>query len=123
MQISRCGRKRRLVEFPENITTSTVLQAVRSGDAEMSRLIREVGNHLGIAIAHLVGTLNIEQIIIAGSMARFGQPLLEAIYEAMRPRAMGRMVSQTQVELSDLGQDIVMFGAASLVLSSELGVV
>ncbi len=47
----------------------------------------------------------------------------EAINTALKPRAMDQMVSQTHVELSDLGQDIVMLGAASLVLSSELGVV
>ncbi|MFN2253722.1 MAG: sugar kinase, partial [Candidatus Promineifilaceae bacterium] len=64
-----------------------------------------------------------EQIVIAGSMARFGNPLLVGINEALRPRAMDEMVSQTHVGLSDLGQDIVMLGAASLVLSSELGVV
>ncbi|MFN2140005.1 MAG: ROK family transcriptional regulator [Candidatus Promineifilaceae bacterium] len=112
-----------LVESPAEITTATVLSAVQSGDAEMCRLITDAGHQLGIAIAHLVGALNIEQIVVAGSMARFGNPLLVAINEALRPRAMDEMVSQTHVGLSDLGQDIVMLGAASLVLSSELGVV
>ncbi|MFN2179521.1 MAG: ROK family transcriptional regulator [Candidatus Promineifilaceae bacterium] len=112
-----------LVESPAEITTATVLSAVQSGDAEMCRLITDAGHQLGIAIAHLVGALNIEQIVIAGSMARFGNPLLVGINEALRPRAMDEMVSQTHVGLSDLGQDIVMLGAASLVLSSELGVV
>jgi N-acetylglucosamine repressor len=112
-----------LVKSPEDITTSVILQAVQSGDGEMWGLVSEIGHHLGVAISHLVGALNIEQIIIAGSIARFGQPLLNAINEALYPRAMDQMVSQTQVELSDLGQDIVMLGAASLILSSELGVV
>ncbi|MFN2256619.1 MAG: ROK family transcriptional regulator, partial [Candidatus Promineifilaceae bacterium] len=65
-----------LVESPAEITTATVLSAVQSGDAEMCRLITDAGHQLGIAIAHLVGALNIEQIVIAGSMARFGNPLL-----------------------------------------------
>lgn len=112
-----------LVKSPEEITTSIILQAVKSGDAEMCRLLTGAGHHLGVAVAHLVGTLNIEKIIIAGSMARFGQPLLGAINEALRPRAMDQLVKETHVELSDLGQDIVILGAASLVLSSELGVV
>lgn len=112
-----------LVESPEEISTDVILHAVQSGDAEMCRLISAAGHHLGIAVAHLVGALNIEKIMIAGSMARFGQPLLQAVDDALQPRAMDQMVARTQVELSDLGQDIVMLGAASLVLSSELGVV
>jgi N-acetylglucosamine repressor len=112
-----------LVKSPEDITTTVILQAVQAGDAEMLGLISGAGHHLGVAIAHLVGALNIEKIIVAGSIARFGQPLLISIYEALRPRAMDQLVSQTRVELSDLGQDIVMLGAASLILSSKLGVV
>jgi glucokinase-like ROK family protein len=125
-EISRANSEAKindLVKSPEDITTSVILQAVQAGDAEMWGLVSGAGHHLGVAIAHLVGALNIEKIIIAGSIARFGQPLLDAIYEALHPRAMDQMVSQTQVELSDLGQDIVMLGAASLILSSELGVV
>lgn len=113
----------KLAESPAEITTAVVLQAARSGDTEIGRLIGEAGHHLGVSIAHLVGALNIEHIIIAGSMARLGQPLLEAIEESMRPRAMGQMVAETHIKLSDLGQDIVMLGAASLILSNELGVV
>ncbi|MFN2116887.1 MAG: ROK family transcriptional regulator [Candidatus Promineifilaceae bacterium] len=112
-----------LVESPEQITTTTILHAVEAGDTELLNLVIEAGHHLGIAVAHLVGVLNINKIIIAGSMARFGQPLLEAINQALFPRAMEQLVAETQVELSDLGQDIVMLGAASLILNSELGVI
>lgn len=113
----------RLARYPAEIGTSDVLNAVREGDSQMIQLVADAGHHLGVATAHLVGVLNIEQIKIAGSMARFGRPLLDAINDGLRPRAMSQMVSQAHVDLSDLGQDIVMLGAASLILSSELGVV
>ena len=113
----------KLVEAPEQITTEVVLQGVQAGDSDMCRLVAEAGRYLGKAIAHLIGALNIEQIIIAGSMARFGPVLLDAIRDTVEPRAMGALVSRTQIDLSDLGQDIVMLGAAALVMSSELGVV
>jgi glucokinase-like ROK family protein len=113
----------RLARYPAEIGTSDVLNAVREGDSEMTQLVADAGHHLGVAMAHLVGVLNIEQIKIAGSMARFGLPLLDAINNCLRPRAMSQMVSQTRIDLSELGQDIVMLGAASLILNSELGVV
>ena len=112
-----------LVESPDKITTTTISQMVQACDSEIYNLVSEAGYYLGVAIANLVGTLNINKIIIAGSMARFGQPLLDAINEALLPRAMEQLVAETQVELSDLGQDIVVLGAASLILNGELGVI
>jgi N-acetylglucosamine repressor len=112
----------KFVDSPESITTLTIVEAVQAGDRDMVQLVSNAGHHLGIAIAHLVGTLNINKVIIAGSMARFGQPLSDAINEALCPRAMEQLVAETQIELSNLGQDIVMLGAASLILNSELGV-
>ncbi len=112
-----------LVASPDDITMDVVLQAIQSGDDELDHLVTGAGYYLGIAIAHLIGAFNIEQIIIAGSMARVGQPLLDAINRTIVPRSLSQLVSQTHVELSDLGQDIVILGSASLVLSNELGVV
>lgn len=111
------------VTSPEAITTNTVLQAVEAGDADLQRVIVEVGRYLGIAVANLVGILNIQHILIAGSVARFGEDLLEPLRQEMGRRAMTILVNETHVGLSSLGQDIVLQGAAALLLSHELGLV
>ena len=105
---------------PEEITTDILLQAFDAGVEEIEQLVVEAGYYLGIAVAHLVGALNIQHIYIAGSMARFGDILLQAIRSEMRKRAMISLVEDTKVELSSLGQDIVMLGAASHLLTIEL---
>jgi N-acetylglucosamine repressor len=112
-----------LVSTPAEINTDIVLRAARAGDEEILALVQESGHYLGTSIAHLIGAFDIRQIVIAGSMARFGQFYLDAVKAAIRPRAMAYLVENTAVDLSDLGQDIVMLGAASALLSSELGVV
>ncbi len=53
-------------------------------------------------------------------MARFGQILPDTIQCEMQARAMSLLTEDTKVTLSDLGQDIVMLGAASHLLTSEL---
>ena len=73
--------------------------------------------------ANLIGVLNIQRILLTGSVARFGEPLLEAIRQEMRSRALPALSNETQVEISKLGDDIIIQGAAALLLSHELGVV
>lgn len=105
----------------EAITTDVVLQAFQAGDPAIQQIIAEVGHYLGIALANLVGVLNIQKIVIAGSVARFGAPLQAAIEQEMRTRAMALLAEKTKVELSTLAQDIVILGAAALLLTHEFG--
>ena len=111
---------RQFVDTPEEITTEIVLRAFEAGDDEIKQLVVEAGRYLGIATAHLVGALNIQHIFIAGSMSRFGDILLNTIQGEMRKRAMSLLADDTEVAMSELGQDIVMLGAASHLLTIEL---
>lgn len=113
----------RFAPTPEAINTEVVLQAFQAGDEAVRQIIIGVGRYLGLAIAHLVGALNIQCILIAGSVARFGETLLEPIQQEMQRRSMGLLAQETHIGLSSLGQDIVVQGAAALLLSNELGLV
>lgn len=108
---------------PEAINTETVLQAAGAGDEAVRACIAKVGCYLGLAVANLVGALNIQHVVIAGSIARFGEILLEPIRQEMRRRSMEMLAADTWVESSHLGQDIVIQGAAALLLTNELGIV
>jgi N-acetylglucosamine repressor len=113
----------RFAATADQINTDTVLQAFEAGDDDLQAVIAEVGHYLGIAVANLIGVLNLRHIFIGGSVARFGEPLLEAIRGQMKQHAMAIMADDTKVELSHLGQDIVIQGAAALLLTHELGLV
>ena len=114
---------RQFADTAEAINTDVILQAFLAGDAGIARIVEEVGHYLGVAVANLIGALNIQTIIIAGSLARFGQPLIDVISAEMRRSAMSALSDEANVHVSELGQDVVMLGAASLLLSHELGVV
>ncbi len=105
------------------ITTDLVLQAFEAGDQNVQALIADVGKYLGTAASHLASILSIQHLIIAGRLARFGAVLLTAVRDELNRSALGRIAQNTQIELSALGADIVILGAAALVLSRELGVV
>ena len=107
----------------EEINTEVIVRAYQDGDEEIVAIIEEIGFYLGMAVANFVGLFNIQNIILAGSFARFGQPLVDIINKEMRLSSMDTLASETTVHLSNLGEDVVMLGAASLLLSNELGAV
>jgi N-acetylglucosamine repressor len=111
----------RLVSQPDEITTETVLQAFEAGDPAIQALIDETGCNLGIAVSHLVGGLNINLIVIAGSLARFGNRLTDAIQVKVGQRSLPALAKDTKIVTSSLGKDLVILGAASLLLSHEFG--
>ncbi|MFC1878547.1 ROK family protein [Chloroflexota bacterium] len=108
------------VNSPSEINTDIVLQAFNAGDEDLLSLITEAGSYLGIAVANLVSVLNIENIVITGSMARFGNVFLDPIKQVMSKNSIPILANETKIEISPLGQDIVIKGAASLLLANDL---
>lgn len=111
----------RFASTPEAINTDVVLQAFEAGDEALRPVIVEAGRYLGLAVANLVGALNIHRVVIAGSLARFGKTLLEPIRQEVSQCSLATLASETRIETSRLGSDIVILGAAALLLTQELG--
>jgi N-acetylglucosamine repressor len=104
----------------QEIDTGVVLQAMQAGDEDLRAIITTAGEYLGMAIANLVVVLNVQHIVIAGSLARFGEAILEPIQRTMKNCSMSTLADSTKVHISSLGQDIVIKGAAALLLANEL---
>ncbi len=112
-----------LASSPEQIDNDLVFQAFEAGDKTVQNIIDKAGYTLGEAASHLVGALNINQIVIGGSMARYGERLTQAMRRRIEWSVLPALAQETKVSISSLGKDIVILGAASLLLSHELGVV
>lgn len=111
------------VKHEDDVTFEIVVDAFHAGDQAVRPAVEQAGRYLGAAAANLTAILNIRQVILAGSLARFGDDLLEPLRYEMRQCAFAALVDQTKVGLSPLGGEIVMLGAAALLLTNELGVV
>jgi glucokinase-like ROK family protein len=117
------SRLHHFMDGADSLNIDIVLRAFEAGDEALHQAIAEVGYYLGIVTANLIGTLNVQRILITGNMTRFGQPLLESIRQEMKRRALPALVKETQVEMCSLGEDIIIQGAAALLLNHELGLV
>ncbi|MCP4416318.1 MAG: ROK family protein [Chloroflexi bacterium] len=111
------------VDDIHEINTEVVYKAFEAGDADVCQIIATAGGYLAIAVAHLVALLNIKHIVIGGRLAQFGTFLIEAIKQELGQRLLSKIVAETEISLSSLGQDIVVQGGVALLLSRELKLV
>ncbi len=85
-------------------------------------ILTEAGRHLGIALAPVVGALNLAEIVLSGPPQLLDGPLASATIETLRNRTMAEFHGDLTLRMTTLGEDIVMRGAAVMVLSGQLGV-
>ena len=113
----------RFISSLDEIDTEVILRAYQAGDEEVQTIISETGEILGRALAYTVCTLNINTVVIAGSLSRFGNGLRDPVERMVQQCVLPAIGLRTEVVISQLGEDIVVLGAASLILSHEIGVV
>jgi predicted NBD/HSP70 family sugar kinase len=76
-------------------------------------------NHLGFALSNLVNMYNPQKIIVSGWFGdRVAERYLEKVAEATRRFSLKQPGNEAVVERSQLGQDAVALGAATLPLDS-----
>jgi predicted NBD/HSP70 family sugar kinase len=85
-------------------------------------ILAEAGRHLGIALAPVLAALNVAEIVLCGPSDLLDGPLAEATIQTLRERTMAEVHGDLVVRMTTLGEDIVIRGAAVMVLSGQLGV-
>lgn len=97
------------------------LAAASDHDARVG-ILRDAGERLGIALAPIVGALDVSEIVLSGPPELLDGPLAEATVETLRARTLAEFHDGVRVRMTAQGQDIVLRGAAVMVLSGQLGV-
>lgn len=113
----------RLASSPEEIDSDTIWQAYQEGEPSVRALIAEAGDYLGVAAAQIAGALNVDQIILAGRLARYGEGMVAPMQKRVSQDILPALARHTRVATSTLGDDVVILGAASLILRHELGLI
>lgn len=84
--------------------------------------LREAGERLGIALAPVVAALDLSEIVLSGPEHLLGGVLRDALDETLHARLLARTTTDLTVRLAYRPDDIVLRGAAVLVLWDQLGV-
>ena len=96
--------------------------AEASAPHDREGILRDAGERLGIALAPVVGVLDLSEIVLSGPPELLDGPLAEATVETLRTRTLAQFHDSVRVRMTEQGQDIVLRGAAVMVLSGQLGV-
>jgi predicted NBD/HSP70 family sugar kinase len=116
-----CGKRGCLETWLATPRLDAALAAATTPD-ERTTVLREAGQRLGIALAPVVGALDLAEVVLSGPGELLDGPLADAVLETLRARTMAEFHGGLVLRMTTLGEDIVMRGAAAMVLSGQLGV-
>jgi predicted NBD/HSP70 family sugar kinase len=125
--VCACGKRGCLETWLSIPNLIARLESIGQGDEgdvarERDAALAEAGQRLGIALAPVVGALDLGEIILSGPAELLDGPLAAATVETLRQRTMAEFHGDVALRMTTLGEDIVLRGAAVMVLSGQLGV-
>ena len=94
-------------------------ERIASG-ADADLVLRDAGERLAIAIAPIVGALDLSEIVLSGPAEHLDGVLRDTAIHTLRTRTF--LHDDVQVRMSAQGDDVVLRGAVVLILDGELGV-
>lgn len=99
-------------------------EAAASSEPEAAAdvVLREAGERLAIALAPVVGALDLAEVVLSGPRELLEGPLLDAVQQTLLERLLHQDPAPVSVRLAADAQDIVLRGAAVMVLWNQLGV-
>jgi predicted NBD/HSP70 family sugar kinase len=113
-----CGR----VGCLETLLAVPRLRARLAAADDEPALLAATGARLGEVLAPVIGALNVRELVLTGPLDLLDGPLRDAVTTTLRRRVMAVTSDSLTVRTSNLGDDVVLVGAAGLVLAGELGV-
>lgn len=100
------------------ISGDEIARRAQAGHEPARRVFQAAGRALGIAIASLAMTLNIETFVIGGSVAQAGELLLEPARQTLPAYAFKAVSARVNILASNLGEDAPILGAAYMARKS-----
>ncbi len=99
-----------------------VYNQFEAGNPPIVGLIQEAGRLLGQVLSYITSTLNINKIVIAGSVSIFGEGIIDPALEVLCKNTLQAITRNIEITSSSLGKEIVILGAAGLVLHHEMNI-
>jgi N-acetylglucosamine repressor len=100
----------------DNIDLKSVFIAARTNDPIILAALEKAAKRLGIKIASLVNFLNPEMVVLGGGLEEAGDAFLNKVSATVREWAFREVTSDLKIVYSQLRENAVSLGAASLVM-------
>jgi len=103
----------------EELTTETIFEAAKEGDAVATQVVETAGGALGLVLADYVNINNPEAIVLGGGVVRAGRVYTDPVERELRRRALSALVEVMRLVPPALGDDVGVAGAALLLSESD----
>jgi glucokinase len=104
----------------DNVDLRSVFMASRAEDEVASKVLDTAAQRLGIKIAYLVNLLNPQMVVIGGGFEEAGEGFLNKVNSTVRDWAFREATEDLKIIYSQLRENAVALGAASLVMQRSL---
>lgn len=113
-----CGRDGCLEAW---LSVTRLRDAVQAQPERRDEILRDAGARMAIAIAPIVTALDLSEVVLSGPADLLDGALIEAATSTLRERTLEGVFDDVVIRLT-AQDDIVLRGAAVMVLSGQLGV-
>jgi predicted NBD/HSP70 family sugar kinase len=113
------GKLSYIKELPESHyeqACEIIIAAAKKGDKFAIEILSDAGYQIGRGLAVLIHLLNPEIIILSGRGSLAGKLWQAPIQQALNEHCIPRLASGTEIQVSQLGHDAELIGAAALVM-------
>lgn len=93
-----------------------------AAESDRAGVLSEAGRSLGVALAPIISALNLNDVVLSGPVDLLEGPLLQQARTTVDQRTLSAVSNGLDMRIAPGGEDLVLLGAAVLVLSAELGV-
>ena len=100
----------------DNVDLKSVFIAGRAKDEIAQFALERAARRLGIKIAHLVNLLNPQAVVIGGGFEEAGEEFLNKVNQTVRDWAFRQATDNLKITYSQLKENAVAQGAASLIM-------
>ena len=99
----------------QNLSAKDIFDAAKNEDELAQKVVDDLGEKLGTALAHISCVVDPEVFVIGGGVSNAGEILIETIQKHFKKNSFHASID-TRFELAKLGNDAGIYGAAKLIL-------
>ncbi len=104
----------------KELTIEIVLKNALLGEKTCEAVILNAAHYLGIAIANLINLVNPGIIVLSGVLMRAEKIIMPEVSKVVKERTLPLRGEKTPLIVSQLGEDVVAIGAATLVIHKSI---
>jgi glucokinase len=103
----------------ENVTAVDVARAAAQYDETARSVLRSAGVYLAVGMSNIINLFDPDVIVLGGSVVRAGEPYLGPARDELNRRSLAQRRRPVRLDVSSLGTDAGILGAAALALGVE----